>query len=54
MATTRLPAGDKVPDETPVSRQPAGARELLAYHVGLAGDGRRCLTTCRSRLSAAR
>ncbi|MDA3662261.1 ATP-binding cassette domain-containing protein [Mycobacterium xenopi] len=40
VATTRLPAGDKVPDETPVSRQPAGARELLAYHVGLAGDGR--------------
>ncbi|EUA54856.1 hypothetical protein I552_0412 [Mycobacterium xenopi 3993] len=28
MATTRLPAGDKVPDETPVSRQPAGARDF--------------------------
>ncbi len=37
--TSRLPAGDQAAGDAPVSRPAPGARELVAYHVGLAGDG---------------
>jgi ABC-type multidrug transport system ATPase subunit len=43
VATSRLPMGDRVASQAPVSRQPPGARELRAYQVGLVCDGRQLL-----------
>lgn len=62
-ATTRLPAGERVADapptadEAPVSRPAPRAREMRAYELGLAGEGRGLLddvsfTATRGTLTA--